>query len=336
MNKIKHAIARLLVATLVLVPTSSVVAAGAVPDPISMPSLIIEPTQPLAFQPITVVARFSAAYCLSDAAPLLASASLRNGQLNLVLSHLRQDVCSAEKRLTLPSGLPPGAYTIRLSVTADDTTGGPSFYARTYEKEVGTVNTSVGYPAGWGEGALAMGRIDQLNTPGAPDVGAGPIQLNSDWYYAQLPFGSPQRIARPLLPATSAVPAAMMFVAARDAIVSSSAPPPSPWVPLYALDYPAPLLGKYFTTSTIACLDLAKSWGQSPSACNSAPFAALPPSASGMCPLGTAPVFQLFEPRVLAHRYTLDSELYLLLQQIAGYRGEGVAWCAMRPIGGGG
>lgn len=309
-------------------------AAGVVPDPITMPSVSVEPRQPVAFQPVTIVAKFSTPYCLSEGPPLLASASLRNGQLGLALSHLRDGICASEKRIVLPAGLAPGSYHLRVSVTANDaTSGGPILFARTYEREVGSTSVTVAYPVGWAASELGMARIDWLNTPSAPAVGQGPIQLNDDWAIPQVPFGSPQRIASPLLPGTSALPTANMVVASRTN--ADTTPAPSPWVPLYGLDYPKPLLGRYFTTSASTCSDLARAWTLPSTACQNT-YAAIAPNAAGLCPLGSTPVYQLFQPQALAHRYTIDAELYALLQQLAGYRGEGVAWCAMRPNSGGG
>ncbi|HOB03069.1 hypothetical protein [Casimicrobium huifangae] len=305
-------------------------AAPQIPLPQPLASLRVEPASVTAFQPFEVVAQFASSYCLSPGAPGLANAKLRNGILTLVISHLRSGPCVTEKRVAV-DGLPPGSFRLRLSVTDTYSSSGLAFYSTTYEKEAGEIQLTINDLPGWRTGSLGMASIDKAATPGWPAYGQGPIQLNGDWYVPQLPVGAPLRVARPLGVGQAS---ATMGVFVSDS--ADAANLPTPFVALYGVDYPSGMLGRYYTTAKSTCSALANAWGYDPrSMCVSA--TAVVRSTDGLtCPLGTEPVFVLFQPTDVAHRYTMDAELYQLLQRVSGYRGEGLGWCAVRPTNGGG
>lgn len=48
---------------------------------------------------------------------------------------------------------------------------------------------------------------------------------------------------------------------------------------------------------------------------------------AGACPLGMSPVYQAFQPKEVAHRWTQSRVTYAMLLN-AGYAGDGPVWCA--------
>ena len=170
-----------------------------------------------------------------------------------------------------------------------------------------------------------MASIDKAATP-VGQHGQGPIQLNGDWYVPQLPVGAPLRVARP------------QQVLARASATMGFSYPTLPMRQTCRRH----LWRCTVLTIQVACWDvthygqidlqrIGQRLGYDPrSMCVSA--TAVVRSTDGLtCPLGTEPVFVLFQPTDVAHRYTMDAELYQLLQRVSGYRGEGLGWCACGP-----
>ena len=100
---------------------------------------------------------------------------------------------------------------------------------------------------------------------------------------------------------------------------------PATFTPLYAINYPAPLAGTYWTTSLPDCTTLNQQW-QGRNTCDSTDVYVLR-ARSGACPIGASSVYRLYQPKVIAHRYTQSAEAYAALIDV-GYTGEGVVWCA--------
>jgi Repeat of unknown function (DUF5648) len=267
------------------------------------------------YEPFNVIATFSKPYCFSETYPLYASTTLKNNVLSLVLSHLKAGPCL--QRRTLPvGGLHPGTYTIRVSITDDD-------LRNTYEVEVGSTSITVGLGSsvngllGFATARIDGGTIKPYGTYAPADA---PITvttltdnffiLNEQSHWLELTDGknrgTPSFIAYALTGVGPALPTSM--------------------VKLYVLRYPTPFLGQYFTTSESAARALQRQWyPQSPEL----PRAGLAVLASnnGTCPLGAAPVYQLFHPKAVAHRWTMDNQTYSILAE-NGYTAEGVAFCS--------
>ncbi len=285
------------------------------PTPVVMPSVTINTASPVAFELLTVRAGFSTAYCLSNQYPIYSNVNLKSGVLSVVLSHLRAGPCVTSKTLNLP-GLPAGTYTLRISVTADDSGG--IQVRRTYEAEVGETTFTVTQPPGIGAAVMCMARVD---LPAYGSYGAGPVMLTGRC--SEEPVFSTQRTngTTPLEVGT-ATPSFSVYGAL------AGTPLPAPFTQLYAVTYPFPLAGAFWTTSLADCtaLNLALN-GRT--ACDASTTIVLRPN-SGVCPLGTSAVYRAFQPQVPAHRYTQSAATYAALVA-ANHVGEGIAWCALAP-----
>jgi len=92
---------------------------------------------------------------------------------------------------------------------------------------------------------------------------------------------------------------------------------------LYRVEYPAPFVGAYFTIDGDAARRLAREWSRN---AEEMPYALGRPDA-GACPMGMSPVYRLFNPAAVFHRWTQSAETYGVLVA-GGFVGEGAAWCA--------
>lgn len=285
------------------------------PIPAVMPNVVVTTASPVAFQQITVRADFSTAYCISSAYPLYSNVSLSGGVLSVVLSHLRAGPCVTTRTLSLP-GLPAGAYGLRISITADDT--GAIQRQRTYEAEVGQTTLLVAQPPGIRQGVLCMARVD---LPAYGPYGSGPVMLAGCFGEAPL-FSTPRTTGITPLEIGTATPSFSVYGASVDT------PLPAPFTQLYAVTYPLPLAGAFWTTSLADCaaLNLALN-GRN--ACDASTTVVLRPN-SGVCPLGTSAIYRVFQPQIPAHRYTQNASTYAALVE-ANHVGEGIAWCALAP-----
>ena len=296
----------------------SAFAQSPLPTPIMMPDVAVVTLAPVAYQPLTVTATFSTAYCLNTDAPIYSQVSLTSGVLSVALSHLKAGPCVTSKTLSLP-GLPAGTYGVRISVTADDSGGIQR--RRTYEAEVGQTSVTVSLPKGLASGVpMCMTRSD---APAYGPFGSGPIVLAFRCSEEPaIPFGATRTTGlTPLLVGTNS--ADFTVFAATTATDRQSLP--ATFTPLYAINYPAPLAGTYWTTSLPDCTTLNQQW-QGRNTCDGTDAYVLR-ARSGACPIGASPVYRLYQPKVIAHRYTQSAETYAALIDV-GYTGEGVVWCA--------
>lgn len=298
-----------------------------VPTPITMPGVTVLTPSPFAFQPLVVRADFSKAYCLSEDYPIYAQvgfvrqtppdavdvrAGLVKGVLSVALSHLRSGSCVMSKTFTVP-GLPAGSHTLRISVTADDSGG--IQVRRTYEAEVGQTTLTVSQPAGIGTAVMCMARVD-LPTYGP--YGTGPVMLTGRCSEEPV-FSTPRTNGTTPLEIGTATPSFYVYGALTGTAL------PSPFTQLYAVPYPSPLAGLFWTTSIADCAAMNQAWNGKAS-CDSSTLIVLR-SKSGVCPLGTSPVYRVFQAQAVAHRYTQSADTYAALLE-ANHVGEGTAWCA--------
>jgi hypothetical protein len=267
------------------------------------------------YEPFNVIATFSKPYCFSETYPLYVSANLKSNVLSLVLSHLKSGPCV--QRRTLPvSGLRPGAYTVRVSVTDDD-------LKNTHEVEAGstTVTIGVGSVVNVTLGFVAA-RIDggDIKPFGAYSPSDAPVTLttlntnfdvlNERAHWLDLTGGT-----------NLGVPSFFAY-----GLTSFAPALPSAMAELFVIKYPSPFRGLFITTSESVARSLQREWHpESPQLRRSA--LAVLNSQNGTCPFGAAPVYQLFHPIVVAHRWTMDLETYSMLAQ-NGYVPEGVSFCA--------
>lgn len=92
---------------------------------------------------------------------------------------------------------------------------------------------------------------------------------------------------------------------------------------LYRVEYPAPFVGAYFTIDGDAARRLAREWSRN---AEELPYA-LGRLDAGTCPMGMSPVYQVFNPSAVFHRWTQSQDTYRVLVA-GGLVGEGAAWCA--------
>ena len=292
-------------------------AAQAQTTPLTMPSVRVErafAADPLAitpYQPFDVVATFSKPYCLSTESPIYSALTLNQGVLNLVLTHVKSGPCLSERRLRVP-GLLAGDYRIRVSITDGDSR------TLTFEAEVGTATLTVA-PNGSTPitSRVETARIDggALAKPfGVYPLGDGPVTLFKGSLNAPLgPTGVGVEVGQPFS-------FGVFDQAPTGSYVSDT------FVPVYAVNYPAPYLGLFITTSLQTARALQSLWAIPASGEPRQWFYALR-LKSGACPLGASPVYQLFNPQVVAHRWTQSMEMYSVLAE-NGFVGEGAIFCA--------
>ena len=285
------------------------------PIPAVMPNVVVTTASPVAFQQLTVRADFSTAYCISSAYPLYSNVSLSGGVLSVVLSHLRAGPCVTTRTLSLP-GLPAGTYGLRISITADDT--GAIQRQRTYEAEVGQTTFLVAQPPGIRLGVLCMARVD---LPAYGPYGSGPVMLSGCFGEDPL-FSTPRTNGITPLEIGTATPSFAVYSA------PAGTPLTAPFTQLYAVTYPLPLAGAFWTTSLADCTAFNLALNGKP-ACDISTTIVLQ-AKSGVCPLGTSPVYRVFQPQAIAHRYTQSAATYAALVE-ANHVAEGIAWFALAP-----
>ena len=291
----------------------SALAQSPVPTPAVVPNVAVITAAPVAFQKLTVKADFSTAYCLNNEYPIFSNVSLKGGVYSVILSHLRTGPCVTTKTLTLP-GLPAGTYTLRVSVTADDSGG--IQVRRTYETEVGQTTLTVVQPSGISAAAMCMARVD---LPAYGSYGTGPVLLTGRCSEEPV-FSTTRMNGTTPLEVGTATPSFFVYGA------PSGTPLPSPFTQLYAVTYPAPLAGTFWTTSLSDCASLNLALNAR-SSCDSSTTIVLQANG-GVCPLGTSAVYRVFQPRATAHRYTQSAATYAALVA-ANHVGEGIVWCAL-------
>ena len=303
------------IASMVLSCGNSAFAQNVLPTPAVMPNVVVTTASPVAFQPLTVRADFSIAYCLSNECPIYSNVSLKSGVLSVVLSHLRTGPCLTTKTFTLP-GLPAGNYALRISVTADDSGG--IQVRRTYEAEVGQTTLTVTQPPGIGLSVMCMARVD---LPAYGPYGTGPVMLTGRCSEEPV-FSTPRSNGTTPLEVGTATPSFLVYGAPAGTLL------PAPFTQLYAVTYPSPLAGIFWTTSRADCASLNLAWNGKDS-CDGSTTIVLRPNV-GVCPLGTSAIYRVFQPQIPAHRYTQNAATYTALVQ-ANHVGEGIAWCAVVP-----
>ena len=229
------------------------------------------------------------------------------------MPHLRTGPCVTTKTFTLPS-LPAANYALRINVTADDSGG--IQVRRAYEAEVGQTTLTVTRPSGIGFGVMCMARVD---LPACGPYATGPVMLTGRCSEEAV-FSTPRTNGRTPLEIGTATPSFSVYGAPAGTSV------PAPFTQLYAVTYPLPLAGVFWTTSLADCtaLNLALN-GRT--ACEASTTIMLR-AKGGVCPLGTSPAYRVFQSQATAHRCTQSAATYAALIE-ANHVGEGLAWCAL-------
>ena len=284
-----------------------------VPATRAMQSVSVIESPVSSYRPFTVLARFAIPYCINTAADGLADVTLKGGVLNVQLTHLSARGCTtvSEQAVSIP-GLPAGDFQIRVAVTARN--GAPlsppvgNVEVDAYEAEAGQVGLTVARRAG----ESLLGMCTALVTTGQPAIRLLTFEACNSVFATVVALEVGTFIGK-----RTGTFLAWQF--ARDA-------PDAPYAPLYLLTYPTGFAGTYATTSAATCNQLATAWANPVSTCTT-PVAYVLQARSGACPLGSSPVWQLFQTNPIAHRYTQIATTYSMLVN-AGNVGEGVVWCA--------
>ena len=283
----------------------------------------VEPSSPSAYEPFMLRLTFSTPVCFSTSSPVYANVSFRASTLSMSLSHLKPGPCVTERLLPV-SGLPAGTNEIRVNITsAKLSTNGDGFVGgSTVETEVARTQVTVLQSPQLESVNLYSARVDGDNVfkPfDATEGGGGPVVL---WQN----HGDPLTGGGDWLDVGSPLQDGYTFKAARRN-AALPAQLPSVYEPLYLFRYPAPLQGVFAATTT-EFLPIVRAWLALPSAavCPTPVYYVLK-YKNGACPMGATPVFRLFHPQSVVHRYTQSMDTYSELQN-HGFIGEGPVFCA--------
>lgn len=289
-------------------------------------AFITTPASIREYDPFTARVTFNTAYCLSDTYPIFGEVDLKGNVLSVVLTHVKTGPCVASRDVRIP-GLPGGQYTLRISVSKvnDDRSipagipggvpGGFSTLAETVEASI-LVSTSTTLRSFW------TARVDGNEFEDIYETGripyAGPVTL----YFSGLRggiFGLPQDWLEVGLPSGTAY--------AFKALGAFRANLQSALTPLFALKYPSPYKGSFFTADRAVAERLTREWTGKPLVDEGDAVFAVGKLIAGACPLGMSPVYQAFHPTEVAHRWTQSRVTYAMLLNV-GYAGDGPVWCA--------
>jgi hypothetical protein len=279
----------------------------------------IEPATPAAYQPFKLRVRFASPNCWSTTSPVFSDVSFRQNVLRLTLSHLKPGPC-AEERVYPVSGLPEGNHSVVLQASYRAPISPQYSTGITLSNEIGRTQVTVTPIPSLQSSYFYTGRIDgdSVFRPFAPtEGGGGPVVL---WLDHGTTFGSGNGDWLEVGPPDDG---GYTFKFLRG---SPSTPPPEPYEPLYVFRYPLPAQGVIASTGD-ECVQLLRTWLALPQSttCGSTYFVLK--LRNGACPLGATPVYRLFHPVSVAHRYTQSAQTYAELQHY-GYVGEGARFCA--------
>lgn len=305
---------------------SNVALAALVPPPAQLlAGLSIVESDVGSYRPFTIKARFTKPYCLSDY-PGFAYVTLRSSVLNVQISHLSTGTCvSQQERSIRINGIAAGTSQVRVALTA---TLGQAFSPpsqpvelESYEAEAAQVSLEVKKLPGEEQRGLCMAQFNLQKKAIGLQPAAGCAGYINDVIALEVGTFQGKR--------------AGAFLAYFFAPNNVQVPPTDPaFQRLYILRYPDPLQGRFATVSAATCERLVAEWRLDPAKDNATcvgrsfdPKFYVLAARNGACPLGSSPVYQLFQPTARGHRYTQNADTYSHLLN-NGYVGEGVVWCA--------
>ncbi len=269
--------------------------------PVAIQSLIFDPSSPQEYESVKVEVTFSKPYCGSADAPLFSKVQLEGSKLLLLLSQLGDGPCTTRRVFKIP-GLPAGAYAATVGVTGPYWANPPSGAREAVSVEQGTYPLTVN----------AVGNKQALYT----------------WIY---PMDPPSASGVYLVPGIPGLPIQGGNVSLISRIdepemlvwLKKIGPVPSAAVPLYWLDYPKPLAGAFRTTSLV---DANRLRGEGFTLKTDSLEDHVLPVVNGACPMGSVPVYRVFNPKAIAHRYLSSFDTYNALAA-NGFVGEGLVFC---------
>jgi Repeat of unknown function (DUF5648) len=270
--------------------------------PIPANAVTFSPTIPQEFEPFTVTIDFSKPYCVAENSPLFSRVSLVGTELVLLLSQLGDGPCASRKSFVVP-GIPAGSFRVTVGVAGPYWPNYPAGTREAVSVEQSTV-------------ALVVNAIGQKS----------PLYT---WVAPMEPRASSGLFLVPGVPTATTQNGNISLVGASDefefmAWLGRLSSVPKAAVRLYWLDYPKPLNGSFRTTSLA---DANRLIGDGFTLKTDSLEEHVLPKANGACPLGSKPVYRLFNPRVIAHRYVTSLDTYNALAA-NGWIGEGSVFCA--------
>lgn len=282
----------------------SVVLIGATmaqPAPIAANGVTFAPANPQEFEAFTVTIEFSKPYCVAENSPLFSRVSLAGTELVLLLSQLGDGPCVNRKSFVVP-GIPAGNFRVTVGVTGSYWPDYPAGSREAVSLEQSTVPLVVS----------AVGQKFPLYTWAAPIE----PRASSGLFLVPGTPGATIRLGNVSIIGTREEYEFMAWVA----FLGST---PRAAVRLYWLDYPKPLNGSFRTTS-LADANRLVSEGFT---LKSDSEEHVLPKVNEACPLGSKPVYRLFNARAIAHRYVTNLDTYNALAA-NGWTGEGSVFCA--------
>ena len=272
------------------------------PAPIAANAVTFAPANPQEFEAFTVTIEFSKPYCVAENSPLFSRVGLAGTDLVLLLSQLGDGPCVNRKSFVVP-GIPAGNFRVTVGVTGSYWPDYPAGTREAVSVEQSTVPLVVG----------AVGQKFPLYTWAAPIE----PRASSGLFLVPGTPGATIRLGNVSIIGTREEYEFMAWVA----FLGST---PRAAVRLYWLDYPKPLNGSFRTTSLADANRLVSDGFTLKS--DSLEEHVLP-KVNGACPMGSKPVYRLFNARVIAHRYVANLDTYNALAA-NGWTGEGSVFCA--------
>ena len=276
--------------------------AHAQPAPLAANAVTVTPANPQEFEALTVTIEFSKPYCIAEHSPIFSRVSLTTGELVLLLSQFGDGPCVGRKSFAVP-GIPAGNFRMTVGVAGPYW---PNFPAESRE-------------------AVS---VEQLTIPLTVSAVGQKAPLYT-WVAPMEPRATSGLFLVPGVPGATIQNGNVSIVGRADAYEFTAwlgriAPVPRAAVRLYWLDYPKPRNGSFHTTSLTDANRLA-SEGFTLKTDSLEEYVL--PKVNGACPLGSSPVYRLFNPRVVAHRYVANVDTYNALAA-NGWLGEGSVFCA--------
>ena len=272
------------------------------PAPLAIQSLTFDPPSPQEYQSINVEVTFSKPYCGSAEAPLFSKVQLEGSKLLFLLSQLGDGPCMTRRVFRIP-GLPAGAYAATVGVTGSYWANYPSGAREAVSVEQGTYPLTVN----------AVGYKAALYT----------------WIYPMYPPSASGVYLVPGYPGGATIQGGNVSLISRIdepemlAWLRLRGPVPSAAVPLFELEYPKPFAGAFMTTS-LADANRLRGEGFTLHTGSAEPHVL--PLVNGACPMGSVPIYRVFNPKAIAHRYLSSFDTYNALSA-NGFVGEGLVFC---------
>lgn len=285
------------------------------------------PASPQEYEPFRVIATFSEDVCLSTNAPGYAQVRFAGNLLDIQLSHLKAGSCSRQREFQF-NGLPAGSHTVQLGLTSrrPQQTGDAYDGGSTLLIAIGSAPLSILSRADFATKYWFTGRIDGdsiFHPYQITEGGGGPVVIWGS-HGEPLTGGGDWLDVGP--PTTSGFTFQAWTPISGSAEVLPREPKNDAFEAIYRYNYPNPSQGAFMTTEA-ECLAATRLLFLPTASVCAFPVGYVLKYRNGACPFGASPVYRLFHPVSIAHRYVQSADTYVALQSY-GYVGEGPQFCA--------